>query len=424
MALATPQGYTALSEATAAEYLQTLPEVAQRLGGCAQDWQVREVGDGNLNWVFLVHGPHGSVCLKQSLPYVRLVGEGWPMPIERAFFEHQCMLEHGRHVGRLVPDIYHYDTQMFACVMECLSPHIIMRQGMIKAIRYPKFATDIAEYMACALFFTSDLYLPAGEKKQKVAVFCANTELCKITEDLIFTDPYRIHERNRWTSPQLDDSAAEIRNDGALKCAVSRLKLKFMTCTDALIHGDLHTGSLMVTEHDTRIIDHEFAFFGPMGFDIGAVLGNLLINYFSQDGHARDDDPRADYQEWVLATTEQVWTQFCARFLALWQAHPQGDAYPYDLFADAASKVALEQEQQRYMNALFADTLGFAGAKMIRRILGLAHNIDLEWITDAHARARCERRCLRLARDLIVNTERYSSIAELTQSARERRTDG
>ena len=42
----------------------------------------------------------------------------------------------------------------------------------------------------------------------------------------------------------------------------------------------------MMTESDTRIIDPEFAFFGPMGFDVGAVLGNLLMSYFSQDGHA------------------------------------------------------------------------------------------------------------------------------------------
>ena len=55
------------------------------------------------------------------------------------------------------------------------------------------------------------------------------------------------------------------------------MKLKFLTDAQALIHGDLHTGSIMVTDSDTRAIDPEFAFFGPMGFDIGALIGNLLI---------------------------------------------------------------------------------------------------------------------------------------------------
>jgi len=424
LALATPEGYRALSENTVADYLAGLPDIAARLGGTAADWSVTEVGDGNLNLVFIVEGPDGSVCAKQSLPYVRLVGEGWPMPLERAFFEHSCLTEHGAHVGRLIPEIYNYDPLLFAIVMERLSPHIIMRQGMIRAVRYPHFAEHISTYLARSLFFTSDLALAAREKKRKMKVFCDNTELCNITEDLIFTDPYREHERNRWTSPQLDGIAGSFRQDAELKVAVSRLKLKFMSSAEALLHGDLHTGSVMVTEEDSRVIDPEFAFFGPMGFDIGAVIGNLLLNYFSQDGHATVDESREDYQDWVLKTTEQVWTEFARKFLALWSDGAAGDAYPHDLFADAAGVEALELERQAYLRRLFADTIGFGAAKMIRRILGLAHNIDLEWIEDPDRRAACETRCLTLARDMMVNTSDFRSIADVTAAARAVRGEG
>ena len=423
LALKTPEGYRPLSENTVADYLAGLPDIVVRLGGTAPDWSVTEVGDGNLNLVFIVDGPDGSVCTKQSLPYVRLVGEGWPMPLERALFEYRCLSEHGAHVGRLIPEVYNYDPQLFAIVMERLWPHIIMRQGMIRAVRYPNFAEHISTYLARSLFFTSDLALTAREKKQKMKVFCDNTELCNITEDLIFTDPYRVHERNRWTSPQLDGIAGAFRQDAELKVAVSRLKLKFMSSAEALLHGDLHTGSVMVTEEDSRVIDPEFAFFGPMGFDIGAVIGNLLLNYFSQDGHATADDPREDYQDWVLETTEQVWTQFARKFLALWAEHAEGDAYPRDLFADAAGAEALEQERRAYLARLFADTIGFGAAKMIRRILGLAHNIDLEWIEDPDRRAACETRCLTLARDLMVNTSDFRGIADVTAAARAVRGD-
>ena len=51
------------------------------------------------------------------------------------------------------------------------------------------------------------------------------------------------------------------------------------------MHGDLHSGSIMVTEKETYVIDPEFAFYGPMGFDIGALIGNLYLAYFSQSGH-------------------------------------------------------------------------------------------------------------------------------------------
>jgi len=418
MSLNVPEDYRALAEDTVAPWLAGLPGMAGRLGGGPADWTVGEVGDGNLNLVFLVDGPAGSVCVKQALPYVRLVGESWPMELKRAFFESECMKEHARHVGRLLPELLHYEPGLYALVMERLTPHVIMRRGMIRAVRYPRFAEDISTYMARALFFTSDLALPAPEKKARQAVFLDNTELCKITEDLIFTDPYRIHERNRWTSPQLDAIAAEVRGDAALKLAVQRLKLKFLNAGEALIHGDLHTGSVMVTEDDTRVIDPEFSFFGPMGFDVGAILGNLLINYFAQDGHATPADPREPYQDWVLETTERVWTLFEGKFLDLWRAHPTGDAYPADLFADTPSTRVMEDERRAYMARLFADSIGFGATKMIRRIFGLAHNIDLEWIEDPDRRAVCETRCVRLARRLIVERERFPTIADVTAEAR------
>jgi 5-methylthioribose kinase len=421
MAETTPAGYTPLGEASLPAWLAGLPAVADRLGGGPSDWQVREVGDGNLNLVFLVDGPAGRCCVKQALPYVRLVGPEWPLPLERTFFEHECLRDHGAHAARLVPEVWHYDPAMFAIVMEQLAPHVIMRRGMIDGVVYPRFADDIAEYCATTLFYCSDLYLTAAEKKARMAVFCGNTELCKITEDLIFTDPYRTHELNRWTSPQLDEAKATFERDDELKLAVSRLKVRFMGSAEALIHGDLHTGSIMVTPEDTRVIDPEFAFWGPRGFDLGAVVGNLLLNYLAQDGHEAagrpSAAPRDAYRRWVLETIERFWTGFDARFLALWRTEARGDAYPQALFADPAGQAALERERERFVAELWRDTLGFGAAKMIRRILGLAHNIDLEWIEDPDMRARCERRCLALARTMMTEPERYPTVADLLAAA-------
>ena len=67
---------------------------------------------------------------------------------------------------------------------------------------------------------------------------------------------------------------------------------RFIERAQALIHGDLPTGSIMVTTDSTQVIDPEFAFYGPMGFDIGAFLGNLILAYFAQDGHANQANDR------------------------------------------------------------------------------------------------------------------------------------
>ena len=416
-AISVPEGYRALDVETLAPYLGEHTALRASLGGDPDAWQVDEVGDGNLNLVFLVRGPAGGLCVKQALPYVRLVGESWPLPLDRAFFEHEALVEHSRHAPGLTPEIYHFDSALMLIAMELLEPHIIMRRGMIQGIRYPRAAADVAEYMARTLFFTSDLGMSAAEKKARVAVFCGNTALCKLTEDVIFTEPYMVHDNNWWTSPQLDDLAAAFRADAPLKRAVSRLKCRFMGSAEALIHGDLHTGSIMVTQDDTRVIDPEFAFYGPMGFDTGAFVGNLLLNYFSQDGHATEADDRTAYKAWVLETAETFWHAFAERYGALW-AERAGDAYPAALFDGAEGEASLEQARDTAIAELFTDTLQFGAAKMIRRILGIAHNIDFEWIEDPDRRAACERPALLLGRELLVNAGDYPTIRDVTNAAR------
>lgn len=416
-------GYAPQKPETLAAYLSGIDSVRRILGGRPENWTITEVGDGNLNLVFIVKGPDGGVAVKQALPYVRLVGESWPLPLSRAHYEHMALSEQARLTGALVPAIHHYDETLALIVMELLEPHIIMRRGMIAGVEYPRFAEDISTFMARTLYFTSDLALPADRKKALIAAFAGNTALCKITEDLIFTDPYRVAELNRWTSPQLDSYAARWREDGDLKVAVSRLKLKFLSSAEAMLHGDLHTGSVMLTPENTRIIDPEFAFMGPMGFDVGAVVANFLINFFAQDGHEAEPGARDAYREWVLTAIEQIIKHFREKFLVLWRENPTGDAYPITLFAGPDGEARLEVERQAYMDRLWQDTVGFAAAKMIRRILGLAHNIDLEWIEDKDRRATCEARVLTLARDMMVNAGRYPTISAVVDAARRVRQD-
>ena len=107
------------------------------------------MGDGNLNLVFIVKGPQGGVAVKQALPYVRLVGESWPLPLSRAHYEHMALTEQARLTGPAGAARSCTTTRSQALiVMELLEPHIIMRRGMIAATVYPKFADDISTFMA------------------------------------------------------------------------------------------------------------------------------------------------------------------------------------------------------------------------------------------------------------------------------------
>ena len=414
-------GYRILREADLRTYLAALPALAGQLGGAAETWTISEVGDGNLNLVFIVKGAKGGIAVKQALPYVRLVGESWPLPLSRSYYEHQALTHQARLAPGLVPAVLHHDQALALVVMELLEPHIILRKGLTAGTIYPHFVEHVTTFMARTLFFSSDLALPAAQKKEAIGAFCGNHALCKITEDLVFTEPYFQAAQNRWTSPWLDATAADFREDLELHVAVSRLKLKFLSRAEALIHGDLHTGSIMVTGSDTRVIDPEFAFYGPMAFDVGAILANLIMSYMASPGHERAPGDRQAFENWVLGTVEEIWTRFAGKFLELWRMGAAGDAYPAVLFAGAAGAARLEAERQAYMARLLRDSVGFAAAKIIRRILGLAHNLDFESIEDLKLRATCEARSLRLARRMMLEAESFATIGAVTGAARELR---
>lgn len=410
--------YPVLDERSLPAYLARMPEVASRLGGAPADWVVQEIGDGNVNFVFAVRGPGGDVCVKQALPYVRAVGAEWPLTPERTSFEYRALLEHGRYVAGRVPKPLHYDPHLRLLIVEYLGGLTVMRHGLVAGACYPNFAEHIGSYLAQSLFFTSDLALAGPDKRILMSLFHTNTEMCQIMEDMVFTEPYWDHPRNRCTSPQLDDERYQLQRDSRLKIAVARLKTQYLANAEALIHGDLHTGSIMVSLDDTRVIDQEFACYGPMGFDVGTLLAHLLINYFAQIGHGTPKDPRSKQQEWLLETVVEVWTNFRLHFCAFWETSGAGDAYPSLLFADPIGQTALAEERESYLDRLFIDTLGFCGAEIIRRIFGFAHTADFDTITDPDRRASCERSAIRMAHQLLVGPSQYQTITAVTVAAR------
>src|SRR5690348_492618 len=107
--LINPPGYEALNTQTAVQYLARLKPIAQKLGGEPARWSCDEVGDGNLNLVFIIKGTTGAVVLKQALPYVRMVGESWPLPLYRAHYEYLALAEQHLHAPQYVPQTCHYD---------------------------------------------------------------------------------------------------------------------------------------------------------------------------------------------------------------------------------------------------------------------------------------------------------------------------
>ncbi|XP_073022876.1 methylthioribose kinase 1-like [Primulina eburnea] len=400
-------GFRPLDEKILVEYLKATPSLAAKLGNQFDALEIKEVGDGNLNFVYIVITPAGSLVIKQALPYIRCIGESWPMTKERAYFEASTLQEHGRLCSEHVPEVYHFDRTMCLIGMRYLEPpHIILRKGLIAGIEYPLLAEHMSGYMAKTLFYTSLLYLTTTNHKSAVAKYCGNVELCRLTEQVVFSDPYKVSEYNRWTTPYLDADAEVVRGDNILKLEIAELKSKFCERTQALIHGDLHTGSVMVTTESTQVIDPEFSFYAPMGFDVGAFIGNLILAYFAQDGHSNEGADRKLYKVWILKTISETWNLFNMKFTALWDKHKNGpgEAYLPEIYNNQDLQLLIKK---KYMDDLFHDTLGFGAAKMIRRIVGVAHVEDFESIKEASKRADCERKALNFAKTLLKDRRQF-----------------
>ena len=408
--------YAALTPETLPARLGSLPAMCDRIGAPA-GWTIREVGDGNLNLVFIVTGSAGAVIVKQALPYVRLVGESWPLPLSRTFYEYHALMRHAARDPGSVPEVFHFDEVQSIIVMEYLDHHIILRQGLIAGQRYPGLGVRLGEFCARTLFRGSDLSMVARDRKADLALFAGNEALCDITENLVFSDPYFDAPLNRHTAG-LDAVVAILRADESLKVAAQHLKMAFASQAETMLHGDLHTGSVMVGGSDYRVIDPEFATYGPIGFDVGMLLANFLMAHASQPGHAETLGARDDYRDWLLSETVALWTTFASEFAHLWRTERTGILYQRSLYEDQGHHMAAEQALNDRLGAIWRDAIGFCGVEIHRRILGLAHNADFERIADEALRAACEARALMLGRLLVLNRASLAGITQVCALAR------
>ncbi len=407
--------YQALTVESLAQRLGAI--LRERLGSAPENWRVREVGDGNLNLVFIVEGAKGGVVVKQALPYVRLVGDSWPLPLKRTFFEYHALTRQAARDPGRVPAVFLFDETQALIVMEYLTPHKILRRDLEAGVKHEGLADQLGDFIARTAFRGSDLSMKTPERKADVALFADNVALADITETLVFTDPYFAAPLNRHTSPQLDGLVAELRADVDLKVAAQQMKLKFCNHAETLVHGDLHTGSIMAHEGDARVIDPEFATYGPFGFDIGMLIANFLMAYFAQGGYEARVGERDDFRAWTLDVAEGVWSRFRATFAHLWRTERTGILFPRALYEDQGHALAAEQALAGLLHDIWVDALGFAGVEMHRRILGLAHIAEFEHIENLDRRASCEAKALRLGRHLAVNRGRLLGFADVRAAA-------
>ena len=218
--------------------------------------------------------------------------------------------------------------------MEYLHPHVILRHKMIAGERVEALGAFLGTHCARMAFRGSELHMASAEKKADVSLFAGNVEIPAITEALVFTEPYCAAAMNRHTEgldpARRGPARGRLAQDrGARSCSP-----KFATNTETMLHADLHTGSVMSTATESRIIDPEFAQYGPMGFDIGMLDRELPDGVLQPAGPPGADSDLHGYQEWLLRVVEDTFAAFGAEFRRLWTSERTGMLYPARLFED------------------------------------------------------------------------------------------
>ena len=345
-------------------------------------FHIEEIGDGNLNTVYRVSDaerPERSLVLKHAPPYIKILGPDYPLSTERLTYESRALDVYNQLASGSVPAQYNFDAEMAVIAMEDLRDARVLRDDLIAGSVDITIAEQIGQFMGSVHSHTYVENLDSGAVQQYQQQF-ANTTMQAITADYVFTFPYTEHETNFWT-PGLEPDVQRLKADTDFLAQAEHLKQIFLTTQQAVTHGDLHTGSVLVQNDTAKVIDAEFAFYGPSGFDIGLYWANYFLSYFSHQD-------TLDVQSALKTAIVQTWHTYTTEFRMV----------------DAALKAQTLQN-------IFHDAVGFTGLEILRRLIGAAHVKDIERITDIPRKLNVERAALQFGLTLV---KQHQSLRDVT----------
>ena len=354
------------------------------------DLTVKEIGDGNINYIFKVENKIDgkSIVLKQADKLLR--SSGRPLDLTRSKIEANILRIENDLAPHFVPEIYFYDEIMCVLAMEDISEYKNLRTDLIAGKIFPNFADNISEFLSRTLLLTTDLFMNKFEKKKNVKEFI-NPELCDISECLVFTEPYdNNRNRNIITAGNEEFVENTLYKNEDLHFAILKLREKFMKYSQSLIHGDLHSGSIFINEKGIKIIDPEFSFYGPMAYDIGNVIGNLYFPLYRAKFFMEDSKKKEEFINWLEKCILDIPILFSKKCKLLWEKYSNDRLLKNKKFRDY------------YIENIIKDSLAYAGTEIIRRTVGDTKVLELTSLENSEKKLELERSLINKAISMII----------------------
>ena len=354
------------------------------------DLTVKEIGDGNINYIFKVENKIDgkSIVLKQADKLLR--SSGRPLDLARSKIEANILRIENDLAPHFVPEIYFYDEIMCVLAMEDISEYKNLRTELVAGKIFPNFADNISEFLSRTLLLTTDLFMNKFEKKKNVKEFI-NPELCDISECLVFTEPYDNNKnRNIITTGNEEFVENMLYKNEDLHFAILKLREKFMNYSQSLIHGDLHSGSIFINEKGIKIIDPEFSFYGPMAYDIGNVIGNLYFPLYRAKFFMEDSKKKEEFINWLEKCILDIPILFSKKCKLLWEKYSDDKLLKNRKFRDY------------YIENIVKDSLAYAGTEIIRRTVGDAKVLELTNLETSEKKLELEKELISKAISMIM----------------------
>ncbi|MBU4440034.1 MAG: phosphotransferase [Firmicutes bacterium] len=375
---------------------------------------VKESIEGFVNLIYHVYDQSGkSVIMKQmlSMPRFRIEDEknntvedsnrgGWTLDLGRMRSEIATLIFWNSVYPGICPEIYLFDEPGRIIVMEDLMELSLLRFELCRMVKHGHFTNKIGAFFARNLFYSSNLHL-TNYKKSEVERFFTNPEYTALVEFLFHENIGVSWERDM--IPGTAEKRTELVDNPAIQAEFKRLENKFMEDKECLIHTDLHSSNIMISADDVRIIDGEFAGFGPLAQDFGRLTASLSLNYVSWFGDTdRTAEEKADFHHYLLTTIEDLYSTFQNEFRQLVDTHRE----------ESYSLKTLDVEA--YLIDQLQNALSYTGVNIMSRLANRGICYDLLRLPEANRLVPCLLG-LDISKELMLNHRNYTTIKEYTQ---------
>ena len=359
-------------------------------------------GDGYINYVYRVSDGKVKLILKQAREDGR-VADLHDMSMDRAALEYDYMKLGHVIVPEYLPKLYFYDDENLAFAVEDVSHLKIARFQLNKSIMFPKMAGQIAEYLAKIHFYTSDYYLDT-DTFRKLQIRFMNSKMRAVFDDMAFGN--RDVDGSGKMGFELDPEYADYIRDLVFdpKVVLERYKLRdlFMRKAEVLLHGDFHTSNVFVDQEELKVIDMEYAFFGPAAYDLGYQESHLLSQCVCAAFRPfPSEEERLTFISYTLATMQHLFAEYCKVFFECWDT----DAKPI--------YQGIPGMQEYVQKQLLQDTIGFCASSNFFRCAGGHGNYpEYDDLTDPIAQRNAVILSILMDHKMILCREDYNSVQE------------